>query len=359
MSELSALETLTRELALGNGSARPTIGPSPWDGFAVFGETGAASWHFGDLPAREFARRGGPLIDVLHLDWQIDRERLLIPPSRILAYYSIGDKLDPQEVRRYGGSLIYALDDDLRNPTPWLPHGERFAEFVKAFEPKLRAADGIVVPTVRLAEWVREYGAPVTVIPLSLPRLDELPRPRPRRERAGLRLGWVGTFTHEGDLECIARPALALLAQHPEVKFVLAGKCHPRWTVGHPQIECHFGAVYLPAYYQWLASLDLDCFVCPLAAGQLWNECKPALKPLEACGLQIPVIASRVGAYGEDLEHETSALLVENTTAAWLAGLTRMVEDAELRAHLAAGGYAWAATRTIEQTGEAWAKLWS
>jgi hypothetical protein len=47
-----------------------------------------------------------------------------------------------------------------------------------------------------------------------------------------------------------------------------------------------------------------------------------------------------------------------NTTEAWLAALTQVVEDAELRAHLAASGRAWAATRTIEQIGPVWADLW-
>jgi hypothetical protein len=49
---------------------------------------------------------------------------------------------------------------------------------------------------------------------------------------------------------------------------------------------------------------------------------------------------------------------VENTTAAWLTALTRVVEDAALRAHLSARGLAWAATRTIDSTGPLWAKVW-
>jgi glycosyltransferase involved in cell wall biosynthesis len=199
---------------------------------------------------------------------------------------------------------------------------------------------------------------PVTVIPVALPRLEELPRPRPRGERAGLRIGWVGTHTHLGDLRVIAQAIPELLAQHPDVTFVVAGKCHPRWTVDHPRIEKHFGSVYQPDYYRWITSLDLDVFVCPLAANEAWNEAKPCLKPLEAAGLGIPVIASRVGAYAEDLVHEETALVVENTDEAWSVALRRMVEDAALRAHLAAGGYAWAATRTIEATADAWAKLW-
>lgn len=121
----------------------------------------------------------------------------------------------------------------------------------------------------------------------------------------------------------------------------------------------HRAGVFLPAYYRWILSLDLDVFLCPLASGYPWNEAKPNLKPLEAAGLGIPVIASRVGAYATELRDEETALVVENTTESWSGALTRMVEDAELRAHLATGGRAWAATRTIEQTGPLWEKLWA
>ena len=75
--------------------------------------------------------------------------------------------------------------------------------------------------------------------------------------------------------------------------------------------------------------------------------------------LGLPVIASAVGSYAEDLEHEETALLVPNTTAAWLTALTRLVDDADLRAHLSARGQAWAATRTIDSTGPLWAKVWA
>ena len=104
-------------------------------------------------------------------------------------------------------------------------------------------------------------------------------------------------------------------------------------------------------------SLALDVFITPLVDIP-YNVVKPCLKPLEAAGLGIPVIASRVGSYADDLTHEDTALLVANTTEAWLAALTRVVGDAELRAHLAAQGRAWAATRTINQTCPLWTGLW-
>jgi glycosyltransferase involved in cell wall biosynthesis len=121
-------------------------------------------------------------------------------------------------------------------------------------------------------------------------------------------------------------------------------------------VEVHPGWV-LPGYYDVIASLDLDIFVAPLLDCP-FNRAKPCLKPLEAAGLGLPVIASGVGSYAEELEHDDTAVLVGESTDAWLTALTRLVEDADLRAHLAARGRAWAATRTIDATGPLWAALW-
>jgi glycosyltransferase involved in cell wall biosynthesis len=222
----------------------------------------------------------------------------------------------------------------------------------------LKVADTVVVPSRRLADVIdARFHREALIIPPTLPPLCELPRQR-LRSGPGLRVGWVGSGTHLGELEFLERVVLEFLARRPDVTFVVAGPGIPRWARLHPRIERHLGFMLLPGYYRWLASLQLDVFLCPLLEYP-WNEAKPCLKPLEAAGLGIPVIASRVGSYAEDLEHEETALLVAESTEAWLAALTRLMEDAELRAHLAAGGQAWAATRTIESTGPLWAKVWS
>jgi hypothetical protein len=61
--------------------------------------------------------------------------------------------------------------------------------------------------------------------------------------------------------------------------------------------------------------------------------------PPSLLGSPCPVCASKVGSYAEDLRHEQTALLAfENTPAAWPAALTRLVDDADLRADLSARG---------------------
>jgi glycosyltransferase involved in cell wall biosynthesis len=336
-----------------------------WDGFCVMSNR-IYAWFLAELPAHWLARHRGLLLDVIRLESATARWRLpSIPAAASVFFDSWGaaqlPRLSPA-LRARGSRVLVSCDDEWWHPPqpdPTHPEDPDPAELARV-ERGLREADRVVVHTAAMAERVQRFNRSICVMPQALPPLDELPRRPTPGEPRGIRLGWVGTSSHLGDLELIGPAVGALLARHPDVTVVLAGPSLPPWAValrGSPQVELHPGWVRTPAYYRWVASLALDGFLAPLAAIP-FNLVKPCLKPLEAAGLGLPVIASRVGSYAEDLEHEETALLVENTTEAWLAALTRVVEDAALRAHLTARGLAWAATRTIEQTGPLWAALW-
>jgi glycosyltransferase involved in cell wall biosynthesis len=353
---------------------RETIDVPPWNGqrprydaFCVL-SGGVTGWHLGELPARWLARQRGVLLDVLRLDSAIGRLRLpTIPHTASALFDSFALTALPSlrhDMRAAGGRMFVSCDDLFWQIPPWIPMDpddppEQHRADLARIERSLIDADGIVVHTARMAEEARRFNRSIRVIPPALPPLDELPTPHPA-PHTGIRIGWAGSASHHGDLEMIAPAVRQLLARSPDVTVVLAGPDFPPWAVAvrsSPQIELHPGWVPLPAYYRWVASLALDVFITPIVDIP-FNTMKPSLKPLEAAGLGIPVIASAVGSYAEDLKHEDTALLVANTTEAWLAALTRVVDDAELRAHLATRGLEWAATRTINQTGPLWADLW-
>jgi glycosyltransferase involved in cell wall biosynthesis len=340
----------------------PTHGtPSPFSRCVVISEAPMV-WFYGELPARWLGGRGVHL-DVVWARVQSDADRLRAMHPRGTWFFDTAaaaiETLTPVAlaVSKAGGRLLVSCEADWWRPPPWFDPPDPAA--LRCFESVAQAAETLVVPSRRLGESVgARFHRPVAVIPPTLPPLADLPRARPRAGR-GLRIGWVGSGTHLGDLELIGPAVLDLLARCPDVTFVLGSSFVPAWAQVHPRIERLFvgGMVSVMNYYRLLAALQLDIFLCPILAYP-WNETKPCLKPLEAAGLGLPVIASRVGHYGEDLVDGETALLVENTPQAWLAALLRLVADADLRAHLAARGLEWAATRTIESTGPLWAALW-
>ena len=322
----------------------PTPGTlSPFSRCAVIHDS-VMHWFYGELPARWLGGRGVPL-DVVSARVQSDADRLRAMPLRATWFFDTAaaalEGFTPAAlaVSKAGGRLLVSCEGDWWQPAPWFDPPDPAA--LRRLESVVRAADTLVVPSRRLGEAVgARFQRPVAVIPPTLPPLADLPRARVCAGR-GLRVGWVGSGTHLGDLELIGPAVLDLLARCPDVTFVLGTSFVPAWARVHPRIERQYvgGMVSVMNYYRWLAALQLDIFLCPILAYP-WNETKPCLKPLEAAGLGLPVIASRVGHYGEDLEPDETALLVENTPPAWLAALLRLVDDADLRAHLAARGHA-------------------
>lgn len=96
-----------------------------------------------------------------------------------------------------------------------------------------------------------------------------------------------------------------------------------------------------------------DGFVQP----SLWEGMSLAL--LEAMFAGLPIVATRIEASTDVLEHERTALLVEPRDAASLAGaLQRMIADAELRTHLGQEAQQVAQQRyTVDVMGAAYARL--
>jgi len=355
----------------GVGALTGWMGVRPrWDGHVVTSDA-CIHWFYGELAARWLGGLGVYLNAVLTNPWrtakpsaeQAAAEAADIPgaaPRLTNSAALVARWTAEQRARR----VLMTCDDDYWQPRPWTKFPPSFAEGLRNQEAALRLADEIVVPTARLAERVARFAQDITVIPPTLPPRAEWPASRGGLRERGLRIGYVGTWWHCGELMTIGPAVLQFLAEHPAVTFVLGGGPFDEgpsavaWVLDHPQVEIHRGYVSLPGYYRFIASLDLDGFICPLL-DLPFNTAKPSLKPLEAAGLGIPVIASRVGAYGEDLRHEETALLVENTAEDWRRALTRLADDSSLRAHLATRGLEWAATRTIESTGPLWAELWA
>ena len=89
-----------------------------------------------------------------------------------------------------------------------------------------RAADGVVVSTEPLRERMLRLNSRVAVVPNAVDeRLFRLGEPRPARNDGGpVTIGFMGTFSHEGDLMMILAPLRALLRRHAgRVRLQLVG----------------------------------------------------------------------------------------------------------------------------------------
>ncbi|OGL00543.1 MAG: hypothetical protein A3I14_00070 [Candidatus Rokubacteria bacterium RIFCSPLOWO2_02_FULL_73_56] len=291
--------------------ASPQFGvPGAMDAIEALARSAPATWHFYPFPHDEY------LIDTL---------------------------------QARGHRVLVGLDDDYWHPSPWHPVGPRL-DSLPDLEALLAAADGLVVTTEPLAGIVARFNANVAVVPNALD-LEAMPAARPPREGRARRVGWSGWPGHRGDTALLEAPLRALLAEDPELTFVVAGEL-PAWAVGEARVERDTRLLPPLAHYRRLARLEIDLFVAPLVEHP-WNEARSLLKALEAAALGLPMIVSDVGPYRA--VPADVALKVPNTAAAWRAALERLIADAALRRALAGRALAWLREHhTIDTTGPLW-----
>lgn len=254
-------------------------------------------------------------------------------------------------VRAMGARLLHALDDNFLD----LPLERR--DWATADQPAvlrrlLAEADGFLVSTPMLAERLAWTGRPLMVVPNALderlldPALVDpgLPRPVAAAGERPLTIGYMGTFTHDGDLALVLPALRAVCARHPgRLLLQLVGVANRQDTLDSlndlplelllltpPQMAY---PVFLPWFTQ---ALHWDIGIAPLADSP-FNRAKSDLKHLDYAAQGAAGIFSRVTSYRHTVRDGETGLLVPNSVAAWEEGLERLIGDPALRARLATG----------------------
>lgn len=247
-----------------------------------------------------------------------------------------------KEWKEKGGKLIYEIDDDLMNPKALYDRGysgnaEDLAERVRRYT---EAADLITVSTPHLATLFSHYADKVEVVPNYIDaRLWQIDRDLPDRGKSNrpLVVGYVGTPTHTEDLRIIEEAVKSLEAEGLIQVEVIGAfqRINPLFgkRIGLPQ-----NSVY-PIFTNWLKKIaKWDIAVVPLEDTS-FNRAKSNLKFIESAALGVAVLCTNNPEYSRVVRHEENGLLVENTTEAWRAAITRVAKDDALRERLARTAY--------------------
>jgi glycosyltransferase involved in cell wall biosynthesis len=254
--------------------------------------------------------------------------------------------------RQQSIATLYMIDDN------WLWVGKDWPEsYASIFAPGLpqyemflaclRECDAVLVYNDVLVEDVRPYARRVLRLPVNVRQADfAAPLKHPelkdkvqslqqwRRETGGLIAGYIGSLRYSD----VAFSALAASTRRPEspVKALLFG-------VVSPQQRRLFGkeAVVLPyvSYNDYAAavgSLAPDILVAPL------DRCRTSMSKCPNKYLEYSV-AGAAGIYSDTppysqtiVDGRTGLLVSDESEAAWLAAIGRLIEDASLRKSIAA-----------------------
>lgn len=184
-----------------------------------------------------------------------------------------------------------------------------------------------------LADWARRYSPNVHVVPTCVDTMQWAPSPKPREPGAPVIIGWSGspsTITHYRTIEA----ALLRIRQRfgDRVRLRVMGAPSYRNEALGVVGEAWSEAGEIP----FLQSMDIGLMPLP---DDEWTRGKCGLKGLTSMASGAATVMSPVGVNPTIIRHNVDGLLA-STEDDWVSGLSRLVEDAQLRLRLGAAGRA-------------------
>jgi len=237
-----------------------------------------------------------------------------------------------EHCRRHGIHLVYDLDDDLLTIPDDHPEAAPLRALAAVVLRLVLAADRVWVATPALASRLAELRPDAEVVPNALD--DRLWQPpAPRRADGQVRIVYMGTATHDGELAFLAPVAAALRRRYGdrvrfEVVGVTARALPPGFDRQLPDGDAA-NASY-PGFVEWFGRQRWEIAVSPLVEGP-FNRCKSAIKLMDYAALGLPIVASRHPEYEAAFGGDHGVLLIENDEAAWVDALSKLVDDSPAR----------------------------
>jgi len=241
--------------------------------------------------------------------------------------------------------VVFEIDDNLLDLEP--SHAD--AAFVKSKVEAIRylanSADQVTVSTLNLRQVFLALNERSLVIGNALDEwLWFSPEPEAVRSKppGTIIAGYMGTLTHQEDLEMVREPFLRArerLLRDYGIRLILqliGGMAEAKPKPWYERLEVPRGHSSYPRFVRWLRrTAAWDFGLAPLVAHP-FNESKSALKFLEYAALGIPGIFSRVGEYSEVIEDRRTGLLTDsNGPEEWEELIIELASSPSLRKTLA------------------------
>lgn len=192
----------------------------------------------------------------------------------------------------------------------------------------MKNARGVIAGSEYLAAYARQHNPRVFVIPTVIDLERYTVRP-PATSTRTFTVGWIGSPSTSAYLRELAGPLQRLGAQLP-LRLVAVGAK----PLAIPGVEVDVRPWSEATEVSDL--LECDAGIMPLPDTP-WTRGKCAFKLIQymACGL--PAVGSAVGANRDVIAEGETGFLVSGDEG-WIAALTRLAQDPELRARLGAAG---------------------
>lgn len=255
--------------------------------------------------------------------------------------------------KHFGKKVFVDVDDNHLAVKPGTPAYDAY----KVGNPRryymsaqMSLCDRLVVSTEPLKETYKDLKAESFVLPNCNDYKDWC-FPKKKHNDGKIRIGYMGSVTHNQDFELIIEPLRRVLQKYPHVEFETLGlmgkdtmdKFKKRFRAVKGKLSIKLGTPSWDGYPELLGQMGWDIGIAPLVDDE-FNRCKSHIKWMEYAMYQIPCIASRVYPYYAEIDgvktivHGETGMLA-NTDDEWFDGLCSLIENADLRNSLGNNAY--------------------
>lgn len=233
-----------------------------------------------------------------------------------------------------GKYLLYILDDDLLHVPEYLGSASYYAlpSVRRHVRDVMQACDGLVSPSRRL---LSQYGDGFSkTFQISEPAVGLLRTPKGWPD-GRVRIGFAGSLDRGRDIDAILSEALRQITKTYQERVVI--EFFGVETSIARELGCRTYP-YLASYEEYQRQMDQlnwDIGLAPMPESP-FHACKHYNKLVEYSGHGIAGIYSSVPPYTDAVRDGETGLLCENTTEAWIAAISRLIEDRRLRESISA-----------------------
>ncbi|AEG18598.1 glycosyltransferase [Methanobacterium paludis] len=242
-----------------------------------------------------------------------------------------------QRCGEYNIKLIYEIDDDLLDIDKTHPEYEKYLYNSKVIRYLIENADLVTVSTNHLKEKFES----ITNVKLIPNALDEslwfTGTTKSAAKDNTLKIGYIGSFTHDKDLNIIKEAIKNLKEKFIEKNLnltfdIIGGMSEKPEEIWFNQIEIPSNKRSYPEFVKWLKeTVNWDIAVAPLADTNI-NWSKSEIKYLEYTALGLAAVYSDIGPYHETIKNEYNGLLVKsNDTNEWEKQINKLITNVQLR----------------------------
>lgn len=266
---------------------------------------------------------------------QIDDADLVVI-QRDFPFYRDAYRAVVARARALDKPIVYETDDLILEAPEELPQYKLYRDARTGVLLAMLEADALITSTDELKDKLSRHNSRVFVLNNCLEdNLWKVRKPREANSRRPVEIVYIGSASHNADIESIAPTLQELLNRYGNrVSLTFWGVRPPQSLISMDGVKWIDQSIRsYSAFIDAISTLNIDIAIAPLKDNE-FNRCKSHIKFLEYSALGAAGVYSDLPPYNSIVTHKENGVLA-STAEEWLDGISSLIESPQLRMLLA------------------------